>query len=59
MASKEAAVEAGEFKGKYGIPIAGALIAASAYVEDAIFVSDDKDFRKISENKSFNRERGL
>ena len=46
---EEVAVKAGEFKGKYGVPIADALIAASAYLEDAIVISDDPDFKKISE----------
>ncbi|MEM0052594.1 MAG: PIN domain-containing protein [Nitrososphaeria archaeon] len=46
---EEVAVMAGEFKGKYSIPIADALIAACAYIEKAIIVSDDIDFRKINE----------
>ncbi|MHA1363312.1 MAG: type II toxin-antitoxin system VapC family toxin [Candidatus Freyarchaeota archaeon] len=46
---EEVAVKAGEFKGKYGVPIADALIAASAYLKDAIVISDDPDFKKISE----------
>jgi predicted nucleic acid-binding protein len=46
------AVKAGEFKGKYSIPIADAQIAASAYVEDLVVISDDADFKKISEVKT-------
>ena len=52
MIGVEAAVKAGEFKGKYNIPIADALIAASAYLEDLIIISDDPDFKKIKEVKT-------
>ena len=52
MIGVEAAVKAGEFKGKYNIPIADALIAASAYLEDLIVISDDPDFKKIKEVKT-------
>ena len=49
---EETAVKAGEFKGKYDIPIADALIAASAYLEDSTIISDDPDFKKIKEVKT-------
>ena len=52
MIGVEAAVKAGEFKGKYNIPIADAFIAASAYLEDLIVISDDPDFKKIKEVKT-------
>ncbi len=45
----ESALLAGKFKGKYGVPIADAFIAASAYLEDAIVISDDQHFRKIDD----------
>jgi predicted nucleic acid-binding protein len=43
------AIKAGEFKGKYSVSIADALIAASAFFEDATIISDDLDFKKIPE----------
>jgi len=49
---EETAVKAAEFKGKYDIPIADALIAASAYLEDSTIISDDPDFKKIKEVKT-------
>lgn len=48
---QDVAIKAGEFKGKYGISIADAFIAASAYCQDATVISDDPDFGKISEIK--------
>jgi len=48
---QDVAIKAGEFKGKYGISIADAFIAASAYSQDATVISDDPDFGKISEIK--------
>jgi len=50
--TQETAVKAGEFKGKYSIPIADAYIAASAYAEELIIISDDEDFKKIAEVKT-------
>ncbi len=43
------AVKAGEFKGKYRIPIADSLISASAFYINAIVISNDADFKKITE----------
>jgi predicted nucleic acid-binding protein len=43
------AIKAGEFKGNYGVPIADAFIAATAFYNDSIILSDDKDFKKIHE----------
>ena len=43
------AVKAGEFKGKYSIPIADSLISASAFYINAIVISNDADFKKITE----------
>jgi len=43
------AVKAGEFKGKYNVPVADAYIAASAHSWNAILISDDLDFKKIKE----------
>ena len=47
--TEETAIIAGEFKGKYSIPIADAHIAAAAYAEGLIIISDDADFKKITE----------
>ena len=49
---EEVAVKAGEFKGKYNVSIADAFIAASAYLKEAIIISDDPDFKKILEAKT-------
>ncbi len=46
------AIKAGEFKGKHGIPIADAQIAATACVEDLLLISGDADFKKIDEIKT-------
>jgi predicted nucleic acid-binding protein len=46
---EEVAVKAGEFKGKYNVSVADAFIAASAYLEGAIVISDDADFKRIPE----------
>jgi predicted nucleic acid-binding protein len=45
------AIKAGEFKGKYAIPIVDACISATAYYNDSIVLSDDADFKKITEIK--------
>ena len=45
------AIKAGEFKGKYSIPIADSLISATAYYNDSIVISDDLDFKRITEIK--------
>lgn len=49
---EEVAVKAGEFKGKYNVSIADAFIAAAAYFEGSIVISDDADFKKIAEIKT-------
>ena len=49
---EEAAVKAGEWKGKYKVSIADAFIAASAHSEGAVVVSDDPDFKRIPEIKA-------
>ena len=49
---EETAIKAGEFKGKYDIPVADAFIAASAYLEGLTIISDDPDFKKIKEVKT-------
>jgi predicted nucleic acid-binding protein len=45
----EVAVKAGEFKGKYNVPVADAFIAAAACFEGAVVVSDDAEFKRILE----------
>jgi predicted nucleic acid-binding protein len=51
------AIKAGDFKGKYGIPIADALIAATAFYNEAIVLTqDDADFKKITEVKVQNEQ---
>ncbi len=52
LIDEEVAVKAGDFKGKYNIPIANAFIAATAYFEEATIISDDPDFEKIPEIKT-------
>ena len=49
---EEVAVKAGEFKGKYNVSIADAFIAAAAYFEGSIVISDDADFKRIAEIKA-------
>lgn len=49
---EDVAVKAGDFKGKHDISIADAFIAASAYFEEAVVISDDPDFEKIPEIKT-------
>jgi len=49
---EEVAVKAGEFKGKHDVSVADAFIAASAYFEGSIIISDDADFKRISEVKT-------
>lgn len=50
---EEAAIKAGEFKGKYNVSIADAFIAASAYLEGSTIISDDPDFKKIPEIEAY------
>ena len=45
------AIKAGEFKGKYSVPIADAYISATAYYSGSTVISDDLDFKKITEIK--------
>lgn len=53
------AVKAGEFKGKYRIPLADSIIAATAFCSRRTLVSDDADFRKVIEVKTENEEKCL
>ena len=53
---EEAAVKAGEFKGKYKVSIADAYIAASAYLEGSIIISDDPDLKKIPEIEAYTEQ---
>jgi predicted nucleic acid-binding protein len=43
------AVMAGELKGKYSIPVSDALIAATAYFEKSTVITDDADFKRLTE----------
>ncbi len=52
--NQEIALKAGELKGKYNIPIADAFIAATAHKNKSIVLSDDEDFKKITEIKTLN-----
>jgi predicted nucleic acid-binding protein len=54
--TEETAIKAGEFKGKYSIPIADAQIAASAYVENLLLISNDADFKIIVEIKTLSEK---
>ena len=49
---EEAAVKAGEYKGRYKVSIADAFIAASAHLEGSTIISDDPDFKRIPEVKT-------
>lgn len=49
MVDERIAAKAGEFKGKYSIPIADAFISATAYYNSSIVNSDDIDFARIKE----------
>lgn len=53
---EEVAVKAGEFKGKYNVPIADAFIAATAYFEGSTIISDDADFKRIPEVKTLTED---
>jgi len=57
--NEEAAVKAGEFKGKYNVPVADAFIAAAAYFEDSTVISDDADFKRIAEIKTLTEKEFL
>ena len=46
---EKVAIKAGEFKGKYAVPIADAFISATAYYNNSIILTDDSDFKKITE----------
>jgi predicted nucleic acid-binding protein len=45
----QVAIKAGEFKGKYTVSVADAMIASAARTSDSLIISDDPDFRKIGE----------
>jgi len=53
---EETAVRPGEFKGKYGVPVADAFIAAAACLEGSIVISDDPHFKRIAEIKTLTEE---
>jgi predicted nucleic acid-binding protein len=57
--NEEAAIKAGEFKGKYNVPVADAFIAAAAYFEDSTVISDDADFKRIAEIKTLTEKEFL
>lgn len=53
------AIKAGEFKGKYAIPIADSLIAATAFYDNSTIISDDMDFKKITEVKVLSEKEAI
>ena len=53
------AIKAGDFKGKHSIPIGDSLIAATAFYCNAIMLTDDADFKKITEIKVQNEQEAL
>ncbi len=57
--NEEAAIKAGEFKGKYNVPVADAFISAAAYFDDSIVISDDVDFKRITEIKALTEKEFL
>ena len=54
--NEEVAVKAEEFKGRYDVSIADSFIAAPAYLEGSAVISDDLDFKRIPETKSFTED---
>lgn len=50
--NEDIAVKAGEFKGKYRVPVADAFIAATAQFTASTLISDDPDFKLIHEIKT-------
>ena len=50
--NEDVALKAGEFKGKYKIPIADAFIAATVQFAASTLISDDPDFKLIREIKT-------
>ncbi|MEM3027599.1 MAG: PIN domain-containing protein [Candidatus Bathyarchaeia archaeon] len=57
--NEEVAIKAGEFKGKYNVPVADAFIAAAAYFEGSTVISDDADFKRIAEIKTLTEKEFL
>jgi predicted nucleic acid-binding protein len=53
------AVKAGELKGKYSLPLADSIIAATAFYSGRIIISCDSDFRKVTEVRVENEEKCL
>lgn len=53
---EDTAIKAGKFKGKYNISIVDAFIAASAHSHGAVVISDDPDFKRISEIETLTEE---
>lgn len=51
---EEVAVRAGELKVRYALPLADAIIASSAYLNGAIVISDDPEFKKVEEIRVLN-----
>jgi predicted nucleic acid-binding protein len=49
--TEDMAVKAGEFEGKYNVPVADSFIAATAFFEDSMVISDDADFKKYQKSK--------
>jgi predicted nucleic acid-binding protein len=45
----EIAIKAGEFKGEHAVPVADAFIAAAAFLEGSIVISDDPHFKRIAQ----------
>jgi len=50
----QTSIQAGIFKAKYKIPIADALVAATALQERATIISNDHHFKRIKEIQVFN-----
>ena len=57
--TEDVAIKAGEFKGKYSIPVADAFIAATAYLDKSIVITDDADFKIVGEIKTLTEKEFL
>jgi len=53
---EDVAVTAGRLKGKHRIPISDAFIAATAHIKKRPLISDDPDFKKITEIETLTSE---
>ncbi len=53
---EDIAIKAGEFKGVHAVPVADAFIAAAAFLEGSIVISDDPHFKRIAQIESLTED---